>query len=131
PNNPLYPFGYGLSYSTFEIESIELSKDKLSLEDEIEVRVTVTNTSEKEGGQTIQLYIQDCYGSIVRPVKELKDFQKVFFKANEMKTISFTINKNKLTYWNPTDGYVAEKGKFNLFIGFDSMNLHKKTFELI
>ncbi|MCZ4152094.1 hypothetical protein BZG21_47790, partial [Escherichia coli] len=97
----LYPFGYGLSYTTFEISDIRLSKTQMTDSETIVASVTVTNTGTVSGEETVQMYIQDLYGSVVRPVKELKGFKKVKLAAGEVKEICFSITTAELVYWNP------------------------------
>jgi beta-glucosidase len=130
-NTPLYPFGYGLSYSTFTYSNITLSNNKISTADSIQVTVTVTNESAVEGTEIVQLYIRDHYGSVTRPVKELKGFRNVFFKANESKTISFTITSETLSFYRHDMSWGTEPGTFQVFVGTSSANVLEKTFELI
>lgn len=121
PPKPLYPFGYGLSYSQFEYSQLTLSKTSLSLDpndnDSLSLSLTVKNTSAIAGKETIQLYIQDCFASVVRPVKELKHFQKLYFAPYEEKKISFTITLSDLSFWNQNLEYTVEPGEFMVFVG--------------
>ncbi len=130
-NSPLYPFGYGLSYCTFTYSNLSLSKDKISSSDSIQVSVTITNDSPVDGTEIVQLYIRDLFGSVTRPVKELKDFKKVFFKANESKTISFTITPEKLAFYRSDMTFGTEPGSFKVFVGTSSANVLEKEFELL
>jgi beta-glucosidase len=129
-NTPLYPFGYGLSYSNFVYENLTLNKDKMSTEDSIQVNVTITNKSEVPGEEVIQLYIRDLVGSVTRPVKELKAFSKVRFNANETKTISFKIDAEMLSFYRADMSWGTEPGKFHVFVGGNSQDVLMKEFVL-
>lgn len=131
PTESFYPFGYGLSYCSFKYVDLKLNKDWIQENDNIIVTVTVKNQSEYSGYEVIQLYIQDMYGSIVRPVKELKAFKKVFFRPYEVKFISFDIDVDMLKFWNDKLEFVAEEGEFKVFVGGDSENVLEKEFSLI
>lgn len=124
PPKPFYPFGYGLSYAEFEYKALTLSKTTLSLDleknDSLTVSITVKNSSSIAGKETIQLYIQDCFASVVRPVKELKHFQKVYFAPDEEKKISFTVTLSDLMFWNQDLAYIVEPGEFKVFVGRNS-----------
>ncbi|MCL6601250.1 MAG: beta-glucosidase BglX [Paenibacillus sp.] len=130
-NEPLYPFGYGLSYTTFEISDIHLSQTKMTDSESIKASVTVTNTGALPGEETVQMYIQDIYGSVVRPVKELKGFEKVNLAPGEAKEIYFSITTADLVYWNPDLKYGAEPGDFKIYIGSSSSDVKEASFELI
>lgn len=112
----LYPFGYGLSYTTFDYQNLNVTEDK----DALKITVDVSNTGDREGTETVQLYSQDVVGSIVRPVKELKDFAKIILNAGEAKTVSFTLPKNKLGFYNDNGEYLLEDGKFRIYVGGNS-----------
>ena len=132
PNSPKFPFGYGLSYSSFQYSNLQLSKTKMKSNEKIEAAVTVKNTGKYDGEETVQLYLRDKVGSIVRPVKELKDFQIVNLKAGETKTIQFFIDKEKLSFYNQKLQWVAEPGEFELMIGASSEDIRlKENFELV
>jgi len=129
---PRYEFGYGLSYTTFKYGNLQLSKKKLTVNDKIEVSVEITNTGKYAGEEIVQLYLRDRVGSIVRPVKELKDFRKISLKVGEVKTIRFVIDKEKLSYYNQQLEWVAEPGDFDLMIGASSKDIRlTDSFELI
>ncbi|SEA61193.1 glycoside hydrolase family 3 N-terminal domain-containing protein [Paenibacillus sp. 276b] len=130
-NDPLYPFGYGLSYTTFEISDIRLSKTQMTDSETIFASVTVTNTGAVSGEETVQMYIQDLYGSVVRPVKELKGFKKVKLATGEAREICFSISKAELVYWNPNQTYGTEPGDFKVYIGTSSIDVKEASFELV
>lgn len=129
-NGPLYPFGYGLSYTTFSVSDVKLSAPTLSRDGTVTASVDVTNTGKREGATVMQMYIQDVTASQSRPVKELKGFDKVNLKPGETQTVSFPININALKFWNQKMKYDAEPGKFNVFIGTDSARVKQAQFEL-
>ena len=129
---PKYEFGYGLSYTSFQYSNLQLSKKKMKANEQIEVSVTITNTGKYDGEEIVQLYLRDKVGSIVRPVKELKDFQKIKLKAGETETIKFIIDKEKLSFYNQQLQWVAEPGDFELMIGASSRDIRlKDNFELV
>lgn len=129
-NDPLYPFGYGLSYTTFAYSDITLDRTSLSMNGSVTAKVTLTNTGNRDGAEVVQLYIRDVVGSSTRPVKELKGFQKVFLKAGESREISFKITPDLLKYYNYDLQYVAEPGTFDVMIGTDSRDVKTATFTL-
>ncbi len=129
-NDPLYPFGYGLSYTDFSYSEIKLSSDQLKSNGTITATIAVTNTGNLEGKEVVQLYIRDMVGSITRPVKELKGFQKISLKPGETKNVSFTIGSNDLKFYNSEMKYVAEPGDFKLFIGGNSRDVKESSFTL-
>ena len=129
-NDPLYPFGYGLSYTTFEYGKMALSGDKMSTGSKITATVSVRNTGSREGVEVVQLYIRDVVASSTRPVKELKDFKRIALKAGEEKTVSFTIDVEKLKYYDYNLRHVAEPGEFEVMIGRDSRDLQSAKFVL-
>lgn len=130
PNTPLYPFGYGLSYTTFSYGDVQLNKTTITSNETITATTTVTNTGNYDGEETAQLYVQDIVGSSTRPVKELKGFQKVYLKKGESKHVSFTLSIEDLKFWNSDLKRVAEPGTFNVFIGTNSSDVKKASFEL-
>jgi len=130
-NSPLYPFGYGLSYTTFSYDSIQLSQHTLRPGQSITASVMVKNTGNIAGEETVQLYIRDLAGSVTRPVKELKGFQKITLNAGEMKKVEFTITENDLKFYNSDLKYVAEPGEFKLFIGTNSRDVKETGFRLV
>lgn len=128
PTKSYYPFGYGLSYSNFEYSNLKINNKKMTKNNTITVKIKVKNNSTIAGKEVIQLYIQDLVGSVVRPVKELKDFKKVYFKAFEEKEITFEITKDMLKFWNENLEYTTEDGEFKIFIGPNSENTKEETF---
>ena len=131
-NSPKFPFGYGLSYTTFEYSNLKLSKNKIKSTEEITVTLNVTNSGKVTGEEVVQLYLRDKVGSVVRPIIELKDFQKIKLNAGETKTIKFVINKEKLSFYNANLQWVAEPGDFDVMIGSSSADIRLKgAFELM
>ena len=122
-NEPLYPFGYGLSYTDFQYSDIALSTPTLGKDGSVTAVVTVTNTGKYDGAEVVQLYIRDLVGSITRPVRELKGFNKIFLRAGESKTVSFTITRDLLRFYDYNMNYVAEPGDFNIMIGGNSQTV--------
>lgn len=131
PNGPLYPFGFGLSYTQFSYSDIRLSANSMNATGSITATVTLTNTGFRDGAEVVQLYIEDKVRSITPPAKELKGFQKVFLKAGEAKTISFTIDVNLLKFWNSELKHVAEPGAFEVWIGGSSAEVKTAGFTLM
>ena len=117
PNSPEYPFGYGLSYTTFSISEPVPDKTVFSPGEEVHIRVTVTNTGEAEGTETVQLYFRDKVGSLVRPVKQLAGFQQVLLKKAESRTLTFTITEKDFRFFNDKLEFRSEPGEFELFAG--------------
>lgn len=130
-NEPLYPFGYGLSYTTFSYGDIKLSAPSFKAGESITAQVRVTNTGKYEGKEVVQLYTRDMVGSITRPVKELKGFQKISLKPGESKEVTFTLSADDLKFFNADLQYVAEPGDFKLFIGSNSRDVKTADFKLL
>lgn len=131
-NSPKYPFGYGLSYTTFDYSGLKLSSTKIKSNETIKVSFQLTNSGKVAGEEVAQLYLKDKFGSVVRPVLELRDFQKVKLNAGESKTIEFTIDKEKLSFYNDKVEWVAEPGDFEVMIGTSSANIKLRSdFELV
>ncbi len=128
PNTPLYPFGYGLSYTTFEYSDIRLSSEEFSAEGSLTASVTVTNTGDRFGEEVVQLYTRQLVGSITRPVKELKGFRKIALEAGESQEVTFTLTWKDLAFYNARNEFKAEPGEFHLFIGANSYDLDKVSF---
>lgn len=130
-NSPLYPFGYGLGYTTFNYSNIVLNNKILKANGKIGVSVKITNTGSRSGKETVQLYIRDMTGSITHPVKELKDFQQITLQPGESKNVSFTISVNELKFYNSDLKYVFEPGNFKVFIGTNSDDVKEADFKLV
>ncbi len=129
---PKYEFGYGLSYTSFSYTDLKLSSKKIKSNGKMEVSVTITNTGKYDGEEIVQLYLKDKVGSISRPIKELKDFEKVKLKVGASKTLKFIIDKDKLSFYNQQLQWVAEPGNFEIMIGASSADIRlKDEFELI
>ena len=129
PNTPLYPFGYGLSYTSFSYGEIKLSSSNLKPGQALTATVTITNNGKFDGVEIAQLYIRDLVGSISRPVKELKGFQKVSLKAGESASVNFKIGVEELKFYNADLKFVAEPGDFKLFIGGNSQDVKEAAFK--
>ena len=119
-NSPLFPFGYGLSYTNFEYSDLKLASDKLTVDGEVNVSVNLKNVGKYDGTEVVQLYVQDKVGSVTRPVKELKAFQRVELKAGESKTVTFTLPVSDLAFWRYDMTYGVEPGDFKLWVGTNS-----------
>ncbi|GLB47650.1 beta-glucosidase BglX [Neptunitalea lumnitzerae] len=130
-NEPLYPFGYGLSYTSFSYANMKLSASELNVDGTLKVSVDVANTGKYDGKEVVQLYIRDLVGSVTRPVKELKGFQKVFLKKGETKTVTFNLTVEDLKFYNSELDFVAEPGMFEVFVGPNSDTQMKSSFELL
>lgn len=129
-NDALYPFGYGLSYTTFRFSDITLNRSSIGMDNELVASVTVTNTGDCAGSEVVQLYIRDLVGSVTRPVKELKGFEKIYLQPNESRTVRFTIAPEMLKFYNADLKFVAEPGDFDVMIGPDSRNVKTARFTL-
>jgi len=131
-NSPKFPFGYGLSYTSFQYSDLKLSDFKMKSSESIEISLNISNTGKVGGEEVVQLYLRDKFGSVVRPIIELKDFQKLKLNAGETKTIKFIIDKEKLSFYNNELQWVAEPGDFEVMIGSSSADIRLKSdFELI
>lgn len=128
PNEPLYPFGYGLSYTTYDYSDFALNGDRLAEDGSIKATVKVTNTGKRDGQETVQFYIRDLQGSVARPVKELKHFEKVSLKPGESKTVEFTITPETLKFYDYDLNFTAEPGAFEVMVGPDSRNVQTRSF---
>ena len=132
PSTPLWPFGYGLSYTSYKYDDLKLSAKEVSQNQNVEVSVKVTNTGQRDGVEIVQLYIRDKYSSVTRPVKELKDFARVALKAGESKVVTFTITPDKLAFYDKKMKWIVEPGEFVVMAGASSADesLLKETFIL-
>ncbi len=132
PNEPLYPFGYGLSYTSFEYADLKIKKLKVSMNDTVTFSMNITNTGKVKGEEVIQIYTRDLLASVTRPVKELKRFKKVLLKPSETKTLTFSLTANDLKLLNEQLQWVTEPGEFQLMIGSSSSDIRLEgKFELI
>ncbi|MEO7531151.1 MAG: glycoside hydrolase family 3 C-terminal domain-containing protein, partial [Sediminibacterium sp.] len=129
PNDPLYPFGYGLSYTKFTYDGLSCDKE-MEKKGKLTVTVSVKNTGAYDGEEVVQLYIRDITASVVRPVKELKGFQKIFLKAGESKTVNFVLTGKDLSFFDAEGNIKLEPGAFKVFVGGDSKNTMDAGFEL-
>lgn len=131
PTTPLYPFGYGLSYTKFVYSNLKLDSPKIKQGNSLKVSVDVKNSGNYDGAEVVQLYVQDDFGSVTRPVKELKGFQKIFLKKGESKTVDFTLTDNDLAFYNIDMKFTTEPGTFHVFTGTNSVDLLSEKFEII
>ncbi|MBN2665408.1 MAG: glycoside hydrolase family 3 C-terminal domain-containing protein, partial [Bacteroidales bacterium] len=122
-NSPLYPFGYGLSYTSFDYGDIKLSSTEIAMNGKVTASVTVTNSGPRDGKEIVQLYIRDVYSTSTRPVKELKTFQKIMLKAGESREVTFELTTEDLKYYNHDLSYVCEPGDFEIMIGPNSRDV--------
>ena len=129
-NTPLYPFGYGLSYSKFDYSKPTISSNNMSMNGSVKISVEVSNKGAVDGAEVVQLYIRDLIGTITRPVKELKGFEKVQIKAGETKTVSFELKQEDLAFYGADGTFKAEEGDFEVFVGGNSRDVQKMTFSL-
>jgi beta-glucosidase len=120
PNSPLYPFGYGLSYTNFKYQNLQLSSSEFNKQGNIKVSAEIKNIGNYAGEEVVQLYIQDITASVTRPVKELKGFKKIYLEKGESKVVNFTIDKSTVEFLGMDNKLIAEPGKFNLWIGSHS-----------
>lgn len=129
-NSPLFPFGYGLSYTTFEYSNLSLASDKLTAQDTLSISFTLKNTGKYDGTEVVQLYVQDKVGSVTRPVKELKRFQRVTLKAGESTQVSLSLPVSELAFWGYDMNYTVEPGDFTLWVGTNSAEGLTKDFSV-
>ena len=127
-NEPLYPFGYGLSYTDFVYSDLQISSETLPKNGELTVSVTVTNKGNYDGYETVQLYLRDIYAEIARPLKELKGFERIFLKSGESRDINFVITENDLKFYNSGLEYIYEPGEFDVMVGSNSRDVQTKRF---
>ena len=129
-NDPLYPFGYGLSYTTFRYGDLQLSNNSMNEKGKITASVTVTNTGNYDADEIVQMYIRDMVGSVARPVKELKGFERIHLKKGESRTVSFDITAEQLKFYNSTLNWACEPGEFEVMVGGNSRDVQTKKFRL-
>ena len=130
PNDPLYPFGFGLSYTSFAYNNLRLSSNDIAKTEPLQVKISVSNTGSRDGEEVVQLYIRDITASIIRPVKELKAFQKIGLKAGETKEVSFTLTVKDLSFYDAEGNLKAEPGAFKIFVGGSSKDVLEKDLTL-
>ncbi|MDU5782471.1 MAG: beta-glucosidase BglX [Pantoea sp.] len=130
-NGPLYPFGYGLSYTRFSVSPVKMSAATMPRNGTVEASVTVTNTGDRDGATVVQMYLNDPVASISRPVRELRGFKRIMLKAGESQTVSFKIDVDALKFWNQQMQQVAEPGKVNVMIGLDSVRTQNAQFDYL
>ena len=130
PREPFYPFGYGLSYTSFAYSNMQLDKTSINKSDKLTVTVSLANTGKFDGEEIVQLYIRDIAASVVRPVKELKGFEKVFLKAGETKNVRFTLTAADLSFFDGEGNVKLEPGQFKVFVGGNSRDVMEKGFEM-
>jgi beta-glucosidase len=130
--SPLFAFGYGLSYTTFELRNPRLTKKKITTKGTTHVRVDVTNTGKRAGSEVVQLYIRDLVSSVTRPIKELKGFKKVYLKPGETTTVTLDIAPDALAFFDVNMKHVVEPGDFSIMLGTSSRDedLHKLTLQV-
>ena len=131
PNGPLYPFGYGLTYTRFRISPVRLDSRLLRPGESLKAAVTLENTGSRQGTETLQLYIRDVSASVVRPVKELRDFRKVTLMPGESREVIFEIREEQLRFWRADGTFGSEKGTFQVLVGQDSRVRDYESFELV
>ncbi|HEX7049211.1 MAG TPA: glycoside hydrolase family 3 N-terminal domain-containing protein [Longimicrobiales bacterium] len=131
PSTPLYPFGYGLSYTDFAYGAVRLERATIGTGDTLVVRVDVTNTGDRIGDEVVQLYLRDEVASITRPVKELRAFQRVTLRPGETRTISFTLRPDDLAFYGPDMRRIIEPGFFTVYVGGDSVDVQQARFEVV
>jgi beta-glucosidase len=130
PNEPLFPFGFGLSYTNFSYSDAKLSAALMTPETSLTVLVCVTNTGEIPGEEIVQLYVRDITGEVVRPLKELKAFQHVFLQPGEMKEVTFTLTEEQLRYHHTDLAYKSDAGSFAVYVGPNSRDAVEMIFNL-
>jgi beta-glucosidase len=130
PSTPLFPFGYGLSYTTFKISNLQLSAPQINVNGKLTVSVEVENMGRRAGDEVVQLYIRDPVASMARPVKELKGFQRVSLQPGAKKRVEFVLASEQLGFWNRELRYVVEPGEFRVMVGANSVDVLDAKFEV-
>jgi len=131
PWTPLFPFGYGLSYTTFKISNLQLSAPQIPVSGKLTVSVDVENTGRRAGDEVVQLYVRDVVASMTRPVKELKGFQRVTLQPGEKRRVDFTLMRDQLGFWNREMRYVVEPGEFRVMVGSNSQDVIEAKFDVV
>jgi beta-glucosidase len=130
-NEPLFPFGYGLSYTSFVYGDVEVSAEEMTANNPLTVQVSVTNTGDRHGVETVQLYVRDVSGDVVRPMRELKDYVKLSLAPGERGTATFTLSETQLRYHHADLGYRSDRGEFRIMVGPNSSDTQSRTFKLV
>ncbi|MEM9665060.1 MAG: fibronectin type III-like domain-contianing protein, partial [Bacteroidota bacterium] len=130
PVTPLYPFGYGLSYTTLSHTAPQLSTARLGMDETLTITTTVTNTGDRTGTEVVQLYVQDEVATVTRPVKELKGFERLTLEPGETRTVTFTLTAPDLRFWGLDNAWTTEPGFFTIFTGASSEDVQTARFEL-
>jgi beta-glucosidase len=131
PNEPLYPFGFGLSYTNFTYGEVSLNADQVSPAGELKVTVRITNSGSLQGEEVVQLYVRDMVGSVTRPLKELKGFQKISLNAGDFRDVVFTLTPEDLSFYRQDMSFGTEPGRFKVFVGTNSRDVKEADFELV
>lgn len=131
PWTPLFPFGYGLSYTTFKLSNLQLSAPRIRAIDKLVVSVDVENSGQRAGDEVVQLYVRDRVASMTRPVKELKGFQRVTLQPNEKRRVEFTLSRDQLAFWNRELRFMVEPGEFRVMVGSNSRDVIEAKFEVV
>jgi len=129
--SPLYPFGFGLSYTTYKYSNLKLNAKKVIVGEPVKVTVDVTNSGERDGDEIVQLYIRDMVSSVTRPIQELKDFSRIHLAKGEAKTVEFTITADKLQFYGKDMKRIVEPGEFEVQVGRNSVDYLSEKFEVI
>jgi len=131
PNSPLYPFGYGLSYTKFTYENLNLSKARMKRGESLEISVQVKNTGGRDGDEVVQLYVRDLVASVTRPVRQLKGFKRISIAAGTSKTVTFTVSSDALSFYDLNMKRTVEPGMFKIFVGGSSVGGLETEFEIV
>jgi beta-glucosidase len=131
PWTPQFPFGYGLSYTTFKLSNLRLSAPRMRVADKLTVSVDVENTGTRAGDEVVQLYIRDVVATMTRPVKELKGFQRVTLQPGEKRRVDFTLTREHLSFWNRDMRFVVEPGEFRVMVGSNSRDVMEAKFDVV
>jgi len=131
PSTPLYPFGYGLSYTQFVYSNLRLSTPQIKSNESLRVSVEVKNAGNRKGDEVVQLYVQDAFATVTRPVKELKGFRRITLEAGETKNVEFILVPAQLAFYDREMNFVVEPGTFKAFVGTNSVNLLEADFEVV
>jgi beta-glucosidase len=131
PWTPLFPFGYGLSYTTFKLSNLQLSAPRMRVSDKLTVTVDVENVGRRAGDEVVQLYLRDPVASMTRPVKELKGFQRVSLQPGEKRRVEFSLTRDHLAFWNREMRFVVEPGEFRVMVGSNSQDVIEAKFEVV